>query len=148
MQSAIGRIQLSRMADWTAIRQGYGAQLDQGVKGCNLIRLIEVPVHMSHAEYKHYMFIKPECLAEGWSRDKIVNEIVSKGVPCFQGSCSEVYLEKAFDDTGLRPRSRLVNAKELGETSLMFLVHPTLTQLEINKAVKVINLVILAASKC
>ena len=60
-------------------------------------------------------------------------EINEKGVPCYSGSCSEVYLEKAFDNTGLRPKERLANAKELGETSLMFLVHPTLTEDEIQQ---------------
>ncbi len=69
----------------------------------------------------------------GWDRDRIVNEVVAVGVPCFQGSCSEVYLEKAFDGTGFRSEKRLVNAVELGETSLMSLVHPTLTQVEIDK---------------
>jgi dTDP-4-amino-4,6-dideoxygalactose transaminase len=79
------------------------------------------------------MFIKPEFLNEGWNRDRIVNEIVTRGVPCFQGSCSEVYLEKAFDNSGFRPEKRLPNAVELGETSLMFLVHPTLIKEEIQK---------------
>jgi dTDP-4-amino-4,6-dideoxygalactose transaminase len=139
MQAAIGRIQLTRMHGWTKIRQEYAKQLDQAVSVFDLIRLVEVPDYSEHAEYKHYMFIKPEFLADDWNRDRIVNEIVSKGVPCFQGSCSEVYLEKAFDNTGFRPETRLANAKELGETSLMFLVHPTLTKAEINKSCSVIT---------
>ena len=93
------------------------------------------------------MFVKPELLADGWDRDRLVSEIVAAGVPCFQGSCSEVYLEKAFDGTGFRPEKRLVNAVELGETSLMFLVHPTLTQVEIDKTVSVIKDVFGLASK-
>jgi dTDP-4-amino-4,6-dideoxygalactose transaminase len=59
-------------------------------------------------------------------------------VPCFSGSCSEVYLEKAFDGTDLRPAEPLYVARELGETSLMFLVHPTLTEAEINKTCDVL----------
>ena len=113
----------------------------------DLLRLVDVPDYIEDAEYKHYMFIKPELLADGWDRDRIVNEIVVAGVPCFQGSCSEVYLEKAFDDTGFRPEKRLPNAVALGETSLMFLVHPTLTQLEIDKTVDVIKRVFTLASK-
>lgn len=54
-------------------------------------------------------------------------EISARGVPCFAGSCSELYLERAFRDHGFGPRERLPIARELGETSLMFLVHPTLT---------------------
>jgi dTDP-4-amino-4,6-dideoxygalactose transaminase len=95
----------------------------------------------------YYMFINPELLADGWGRDRIVNEIVAAGVPCFQGSCSEVYLEKAFDGTSFRPEKRLASAVELGETSLMFLVHPTLTQAEIDKTVSVIKQVFGLASR-
>ncbi|MCY1186972.1 hypothetical protein D9M73_278940 [compost metagenome] len=73
-------------------------------------------------------------------------EISARGVPCMSGSCSEVYLEKAFDDTGWRPAERLPVAKELGETSLMFLVHPTLSSEEISKTCAVLKDVMLAAT--
>jgi hypothetical protein len=56
-----------------------------------------------------------------------MNAICAEGVPCFTGSCSEIYLEKAFVRAGIGPKERLPVAKELGETSLMFLVHPTLS---------------------
>ena len=147
MQSAIGRIQLTRMSNWTTRRQDNAKQLDEAAREFDVIRLVDVPEYSEHAEYKHYMFIEPEFLAEGWNRDRIVNEVNAQGVPCFQGSCSEVYLEKAFDNTGFRPEKRLPNAVELGETSLMFLVHPTLTQVEIDKTVQVIKQVIALASK-
>lgn len=147
MQAVIGRIQLTRMDDWTAKRQTYGALLDRAAKGFDCIRLVEVPDYTKHAEYKHYMFVKPQQLADGWSRDRIVNEIVERGVPCFQGSCSEVYLEKAFDNTPWRPSERLPNAVELGETSIMFLVHPTLTETEMAKTVQVMKKVFELASK-
>lgn len=147
MQAAIGRIQLTRMNTWTETRQSYAKQLDEAAKAFELIRLVEVPNYSEHAEYKHYMFIKPEFLVEGWNRDRIVNEIVAQGIPCFQGSCSEVYLEKAFDNTGFRPNTRLANAKELGETSLMFLVHPTLTKKEIVTTCNVLYKVLEIASR-
>lgn len=146
MQAVLGRIQLTRMSDWTAKRQAYSAQLDQAANGFNCIRLVEVPEYIEHAEYKHYMFVKPKYLADGWDRDRIVNEIVERGVPCFQGSCSEVYLEKAFDNTPWRPNKRLPNAVELGETSLMFLVHPTLTKGEVDKTIQAIKEVLVLAS--
>jgi dTDP-4-amino-4,6-dideoxygalactose transaminase len=91
--------------------------------------------------------VKPEALVDGWSRDKIIEEINNLGVACYQGSCSEVYLEKAFDETGWRPEPRLPVAKELGETSLMFLVHPTITDLEIQKTCEVIKVVMTQASR-
>jgi dTDP-4-amino-4,6-dideoxygalactose transaminase len=147
MQATIGRIQLTRMTSWTQSRQAYAKQLDAAASAFDLVRLVEVPEYSEHAEYKHYMFIKPDLLANGWDRDRIVNEIVAAGVPCFQGSCAEVYLEKAFDNTGFRPEKRLSKAVELGETSLMFLVHPTLTQDEVEKTVSVIKHVLGLASK-
>jgi dTDP-4-amino-4,6-dideoxygalactose transaminase len=86
-------------------------------------------------------------LADNWTRDRIIEEISTLGVPCYQGSCSEVYLEKAFDETGWRPESRLPVAKVLGETALMFLVHPTLTDNEINKTCEVLDGVLASASR-
>lgn len=147
MQSAIGRIQLKRMSDWTAKRQANAQAINQAVVDLNVVRLVDVPEYITHAEYKHYLFVNIENLKEGWTRDRIVEEITVQGVPAFQGSCSEVYLEKAFDNTPWRPKERLKNAVELGETSLMFLVHPTLTAEEIQKTCTVIRSVLLSASK-
>ena len=147
MQAVIGRIQLTRMADWTAKRQANGNMIDEAVMDLAITRCIEVPDYIEHAEYKHYMFIRPEYLKQGWSRDKIVEVINELGVPVYQGSCSEIYLEKAFENTPWRPKERLKNAVELGETSLMFLVHPTLTQDEIIKTCTVIRDVLQQASK-
>lgn len=67
-----------------------------------------------------------------------------KGVPCFSGSCSEIYLEKAFD--GLRPLERLPIAHELGETSLMFLVHPTLSDNDMHIIAQAVSEVMIQAS--
>lgn len=131
MQAVLGRIQLKRMSEWTAKRQANAAKLDAAVQDLEVVRRVEVPEYIEHAEYKHYLFVEPQYLAEGWTRDRIVETIIERGVPAYQGSCSEVYLEKAFDNTPWRPKERLTNAVELGETSLMFLVHPTLTHTEI-----------------
>ncbi|GGI67271.1 DegT/DnrJ/EryC1/StrS family aminotransferase [Shewanella gelidii] len=147
IQAAIGRIQLRRMDDWTKKRQDNAEAIDRSVMDISLVRTVEVGSECSHAAYKHYLFIKPELLADGWSRDRIVEEISARGVPAFQGSCSEVYMEKAFDETPWRPKVRLKNAVELGETSLMFLVHPTLTSKEISKTRSVLQEVLELASQ-
>lgn len=146
IQAVIGRIQLKRMNDWSTIRQGNAKKLDEAVSPFKCIRMVNVPDDCIHAEYKHYFFVNKDELAAGWSRDRIIEEISDKGVPCYQGSCSEVYLEKAFDNTVWRPKERLKNAKELGETSIMFLVHPSLTSEEINKTCMVIKDVLSKAS--
>ncbi len=147
MQSTIGRIQLKHMPVWIKARQDNAKRIDNTAKLFQALRVVNVPAYIEHAEYKHYLFVNPEYLADDWTRDRIVNEIVQRGVPCYQGSCSEVYLEKAFDNTGYRPKERLKNAKLLGETSLMFLVHPTLTAAEIEQTCVVLSSVIERASR-
>ncbi|MCD9494958.1 DegT/DnrJ/EryC1/StrS family aminotransferase [Photobacterium carnosum] len=147
MQAVIGRIQLTRMADWMVKRQANSQMLDEAVADLAIVRCIEVPDYIEHAQYKHYLFIRPEFLKNGWTRDKIIEAINEQGVPAYQGSCSEIYLEKAFDNTPWRPINRLPNARQLGEISLMFLVHPTLTQDEIVKTSMVIRDVLQQATK-
>ena len=122
MQAAIGRIQLKRMPDWHKKRLSNASSIWNAAKQCKGLRVPAIPSHIEHAAYKCYVFVKGSVEL----RDKMMMEINEKGVPCYSGSCSEVYLEKAFDNTGFRPKERLLVAKELGETSLMFLVHPTL----------------------
>ncbi|MCS6095016.1 DegT/DnrJ/EryC1/StrS family aminotransferase [Shewanella baltica] len=146
IQAVIGRIQLKRMADWTAARIANAAQLDAIASSYPVLRIVDVPSDFVHAEYKHYFFVNEDNLAEGWNRDRIIDEITAQGVPCYHGSCSEVYLEKAFDDTSWRPEHRLPNAQHLGETSVMMLVHPTLTSDEMRKACHVLSQVLTQAS--
>ncbi|MEN8952625.1 DegT/DnrJ/EryC1/StrS family aminotransferase [Planktotalea arctica] len=159
MQSALGRIQLARMSDWHAARAANAERLTQALTtfdgGIGPIRLAgqqcadcngcEGANACRNAWYKYYAYVRPAALAPGWSRNRILAEITAKGVPVMQGSCSEVYLEKAFDDTGWRPDSTLSVARSLGETSLMFLVHPTLTKAQMDKACDVLHYVLTQA---
>jgi dTDP-4-amino-4,6-dideoxygalactose transaminase len=146
MQAAIGRIQLKRMPDWSAKRQANANKIWEAAKKCKGLRVPDVPNYIEHAVYKCYVFVEPDELKADWNRDRIMSDINALGVPCLSGSCSEVYLEKAFDNTSFRPAERLPNAKELGETSLMFLVHPTLTEKEISQTCKAIEKVMVQAS--
>ncbi|WP_029833433.1 DegT/DnrJ/EryC1/StrS family aminotransferase [Vibrio parahaemolyticus] len=147
LQAVIGRIQLTRMNKWTALRQANAEKIDEAVADLAVVRRVEVPEYCEHAEYKHYLFVEPQNLADGWTRDGIIEAILERGVPAYQGSCSEVYLERAFDGTPWRPVERLKNAVKLGETSLMFLVHPTLTEQEVDKTCQVIREILLLAQK-
>jgi dTDP-4-amino-4,6-dideoxygalactose transaminase len=170
MQAAIGRIQLKKLPSWlaqrnlnshTLLRAFEALAVDQGplrspqigcASGCggalnSAAFKRECPMGCVHAFYKLFVYIKPECLNKGWSRDRIIDEINKLGVPCFSGSCSEVYLEKAFDDTGWRPAKRLPNAQALGETSIMFLVHPTLTQDQIQQTIQAFTHVMTLAAQ-
>lgn len=158
MQAAIGLIQLRRMPGWTAQRTTNAqaiwaacrphAALRVPAFGCNGKCATNCAERSgcAHAHYKCYVYVQPEHLAPGWTRDRLVETINAQGVPCYQGSCSEVYLEKAFDNTGWRPAERLPVARDLGETALMFLVHPTLSQPEVDKTCEVIGRVMQKAS--
>ena len=141
MQAVIGRIQLKRMPEWSALRTRNAMSILAACHHFPALRVPETPENIAHAHYKCYAYIRPDQLADGWSRDRIIVEINALGVPCYQGSCSEVYLEKAFDGTGWRPLERLPHAKELGDASLMFLVHPTLTDAEVQKTCAAIHAV-------
>lgn len=132
MQSAIGRIQTALMPQWHKQRNHYAKQILQHCQPYDFIDVPELPSHIDHAFYKCYVFVKPDQLDQSWSRDKIIAAFTEHNIPCFSGSCSEVYLEKAFDNKPYKPKHRLPNAKQLGQTSLMFLVHPSLSQDEIN----------------
>jgi dTDP-4-amino-4,6-dideoxygalactose transaminase len=137
MQAAIGRIQLGRMPSWHAARSRNADAIRATASTLPALRVPEVPDYIEHAWYKCYVFVRPDMLKIGWGRDRIVQEITQRGVSCYTGICPEVYLEKAFDDKEFRPKQRLDVAKELGETSMMFLVHPTLMEDEINKTCRV-----------
>ncbi len=146
MQAAIGRIQLARMPEWKAARQANARRIWRAADASPGLRVPVLPDDIEHAAYKCYVFVEPARLAPGWSRDRIIAEIVACGVPCLSGSCSEVYREKAFDGTGWRPPRPLPVARELGETSLMFLCHPTLTEAEIDRTCAVLGEVMERAS--
>jgi len=151
MQAVIGRIQLRRMPSWAAARKRNAQSIWAACAEFSALRVpmvkcascigacLESNESCEHAHYKCYVYVQPDHLAAGWTRDQIIDAINAEGAPCYQGSCSEVYLEKAFDGTGWRPDARLPVAKELGETSIMFLVHPTLTSAEITKTCEAIQ---------
>ncbi|MFK5893067.1 MAG: DegT/DnrJ/EryC1/StrS aminotransferase family protein [Pseudomonadota bacterium] len=148
IQAVIGRIQIKKMPNWHQLRRkNANAIIDTVEKFPELLSITRPPSYIEHAWYKCYLFVKPQNFSKGWSRDGILEKINSLGVPCYSGSCSEVYLEKAFDNTDWRPKKNLPIAQKLGKTSLMFLVHPSLSQQEIKKTCNVLSTVLKQASK-
>jgi dTDP-4-amino-4,6-dideoxygalactose transaminase len=131
MQAAIGRIQLARMPGWRAARTRNAAAIFAAATGLSALRVPDIPAKATHAFYRAYVFVRLDALRSGWNRDRIIHEINARGVPAYHGSAPEIYLEKAFEHTSSRPQHRLPQARSLGETSVMFLVHPTLTEAEI-----------------
>ena len=147
VQAVIGRLQLAQLPAWTERRTKIANAIADALAPFDgAIRVPRPESDMTHAYYRLYAYIRPKGLKAGWDRDRIIDEVVARGVPLFQGSCSEVYLEKAFDGTPFRPADRLPVAKELGETSLMFLTHPTLTDVEVARICSVTQEVLLEAT--
>lgn len=145
VQAAIGRSQLRKLPDWIERRRANADILTNRLSKHEALRVTIPDSDFYHSYYKYYMFVRPERLSEGWDRDRVMNAISGQGVPCFSGSCSEIYLEKAFTDAGYGPESRLPVAQELGETSLMFLVHPTLSELDMHRMADIVDIVMAQA---
>lgn len=147
MQSVLGRAQLRRLDSWRERRQALAARIDEVAARFVSVRSPRPDGGICHARYKHYLFVDPAQLAAGWTRDRIIDALAEQKVPCYQGSCSEVYLEKAFDYTDWRPAQSLPVARELGETSLMFLVHPTITDEQMDQVCRVLASVLEEATR-
>jgi len=147
MQAAIGRAQLAKLPASIEARRRNARSLAAGLRDAPGLRVPEPPAHAHHAFYKFYAFLDLERLKPDWTRDRVMVEVASRGVPCFSGSCSEIYLERAFDADGLRPAERLPVARTLGETSLMLLVHPTLGESHMGRACDVVTDVLRQATR-
>jgi dTDP-4-amino-4,6-dideoxygalactose transaminase len=146
MQSAIGRVALRKLDKWIRKRRRNAAMLHEQFRELPGLRTTLPPADIYHAYYKCYAFVRPERLAPGWSRDRIMGEISAAGVPCFSGSCSEIYLEQVIPPAW-RPIERHPVARELGETSLMFQVHPTLKRRHLNEACRAIQATMESATR-
>ncbi|MEY9324701.1 DegT/DnrJ/EryC1/StrS aminotransferase family protein [Sinorhizobium fredii] len=146
IQAVLGSRQLLRLEQWHSIRAHNAAILAKAAAEIDALRTPLPPRGARHAWYRFYTFLKPELLMPGWSRNRIVAEINGAGVACFSGSCSEIYLEKAFADLSMGPVERLPNARELGETSLAFLVDPALDTAAVGRAAQVLRETMASAS--
>ena len=146
MQAAIGRVVLPKLPQWVDARRRHAAMLDQRLQDISGLRVPRPPAHLRHAYYKYYVFVRPERLRKSWDRDRMMQAIHAAGVPCSVGSCGEIYREAAFAATGAR-ETRLPVAKELAETSLMFMVHPTLSEESIQHTCAVVEEVTRSASR-
>jgi len=146
MQAAMGLVQLDRMEAWNARRTTIAHRIADACRRHDLVRVPHVPNDVHHAYYRFYAFVEPKRLAAGWSRDRVISAISERGVPCYHGSAPEIYLERAFEDTGWRPEHRLPVAKELGETGMCFLTHPTITDEQVDRTCSVIDEVLALAA--
>ncbi|RLB72161.1 MAG: aminotransferase [Deltaproteobacteria bacterium] len=143
MQAVLGRRALAKLPAWVEIRRRHAALLTAGFGRQPCLRLTIPPAGINHSYYKYYVFLRPERLRPGWNRDRFLAAVNAEGIPCFSGSCPEIYWEKAL--VQWQPSRRLPAARRLGETSLMFLVHPTLTEADMGDTVAAVDKVSRAA---
>ena len=146
-QSKVGRIQLSKLDNWLKKRNKFAMQIYNIAYSFDSIRKIKIPKNIKHSFYRCYLFIEPKKLKPNWNRNKIMNKINLLGVPCFIGSCPEIYLEKAFKAKFKTSQKRLKNARQLGDTSIAFLVHPNMTVKDIKKTCNALKKVLKEATK-
>lgn len=143
-QAAVGRLQLRKITAWLENRRSNARMMCDHLAALPALRVPKPDSHIESAYYRFYAFVRPDKLRSGWDRDRIVDAINWEGIPCFVGSCGEVYMEKAFADS--RPPERLPVARELAETSLAFLVHPTVCEEDIDDTCRAVEKVMSAAS--
>lgn len=124
ISAAIGRVQLRRLPEWHATRQRNASILTQALEVHPILRVPTVPPGVVHAWYRFYAYVRSEHLKVGWDRDKLIAEFSAADCPVFAGSCSEIYREKVFAKL-FEDQTHLPGAKEMGETSLAFLVDPS-----------------------
>jgi dTDP-4-amino-4,6-dideoxygalactose transaminase len=146
IQAALGSIQLSKLDEWNIQRSRNAQILLEGFGKIHALRAPTPPKGSHHAWYRFYSFVRPEHLKPEWSRDRILENLISRGLQCFSGSCSEIYLEKAFINAGFGPPQRLPNAISLGETSLSFLVDPSEDVDTLHSTVREVSAVMTEAS--
>ena len=144
VQAVLGLRQLQYLPEWHRQRASNAQVLIRGLRQHDALRTPLPPSNIRHAWYRLYSFVRTDRLKSGWNRDRILSSIREAGVECFSGSCPEIYLEKAFRDYA--PPERLPVARQLGETSLAFLVDPGQDQATLDKTSRVVREVVSAAS--
>jgi dTDP-4-amino-4,6-dideoxygalactose transaminase len=145
-QSAIGRVLLRKLPGMVWKRRQNAAFLSEEFSRIPALRVVRPPDNVLHSYYKYDVYVRPERLCEGWDRNRIQEAISAEGIPCIAGPCSEIYLEKAFPEA-MRPPEGLPVARELGETSLMFKVHPTLEERDLADTCRAVSKVMQIASR-
>ncbi len=147
VQAAIGRRQLGKLDAWLAQRRANAGRLNVCLEVCAALRTTPPGAGVGHAYYKYYCFVRPHALKASWSRDRILAELADLGIPVGSGICPEVYSEAAFSELACRPERPLPHARELGETSIMLPVHPTMNDAHMDRIADAILNVMSAAMR-
>ncbi len=151
IQAAIGRVLLRKLDRWVKQRHEYADLLNEAFSTVPGLRTTIPPDYIYHSYYKYYVFVEPEALKAGWGSTEILDALGEKGISCNSGICPEIYLESAFSKyphrlmASGRQVDTLPNARLLGDTSMMFQVHPTLTRENIDYVIDQVKAVMATA---
>ena len=145
VQAAVGRVALRRLPRWVEARREHAGLLSAALGDLPMVRVPHPTGGVQPSWYRWYAFLRPDALAPGWNRDRVVAAVTERGVPCFAGSCPEIYKEAAFPETW-RPPAPFPVARELGETSIALLVHPTLSTSDVQRSAQALAEVLVTAS--
>ena len=152
MQAVIGREQLKSLDEQIKRRnlmaslyiyelrdyyQKYNIlkEIDFKCQTCPLKHSIKLCDRCRHAYYRLNLFVHKNKI----NQIKLIEALNKNKINCNTGSCSEIYREKIFRKLGSYPRKRLVNAKLLGETSIMFSINPNKSLIQIKKEILTIK---------
>lgn len=155
MQAAIGRVMLRKLDKWVGKRRAFAKLFDQEFSKILGLRTTIPEKDVYHAYYKYYVFLNLDELQDSWSRDRIIASLNKAGIPCNTGICPEIYREKAFKTSVHKIHGALKNkeghylpvARQLGETAIVFMVHPTLAIESIHHTIKQMKLLMEKAVK-
>ncbi|MCF8093599.1 MAG: DegT/DnrJ/EryC1/StrS aminotransferase family protein [Desulfotignum sp.] len=144
MQAAMGRVMLKKLDGWVEKRRSNADRLTRGFENIPGLRVTVPGPEIYHSYYKYYVFINQNELKNSWNRDLVIEALNNAGVPCNTGTCSEIYREKAFKKGSYRiqgavkdnGKDRLPVARQLGKSSIAFMVHPTLTSESIHYVIE------------
>lgn len=145
MQAAIGIHQLRKLPNWLDRRRENAKILDEGLSLVRGLKILRYSEDFEHAYYKYYAEIDLDALSDGWTKQRVIQTIMDSGIPCFSGSCAEIYREKAFSALWDRD-TRLSGASYFDSTSIMFLVDHTLSAVDMHETVRVVNQVMTEAT--
>ncbi len=147
IQSAVGRLQLKRLKNFIKIRNSNSKKILNNLKIFKSVSIPIIPKKFTHAFYRCYVQINKKNLKNGWSKYKIIENLIKQGVPCNEGSCSELYREKSFKKFGYTPKKRLKNARKLSESSIAFQVDHSINSNQLQKIIISIKQTFLKATK-
>lgn len=138
-QAAIGLKQLAKLNNWVKQREKNANVLIQTLMQFNYLDVVKLTDEQEsqHAYYRLYAKLKTGTFLEDLTgeklRNKLINKFVDTGVPCFSGSCAEIYRERLFANMNGALTERLPNASDWADCAFCFLVHHTITTEEINQ---------------